>query len=113
MTLSLDRPANHKFACETAYRPARIRFMGGGYGRTYSFESSGWYMHPIAKTCLTCGSRKIRVVHSDYPTTVRGRRVVIPELERQECPNCGEILFDRSAMKRIQSFWPNKKRQTA
>ena len=70
-------------------------------------------MYPIAKTCPTCGSRRIKIVRSDYPTTVRGRRVIVPDLERQECPNCGEILFDRSAMRKIQSFWPGRKRQTA
>jgi YgiT-type zinc finger domain-containing protein len=66
-------------------------------------------MDPKAKTCPTCESTEIRTIRSDYPATVRGRQVVIPDLERQECPVCGEVLFDRAAMKKIQSYWPETK----
>ncbi len=62
-------------------------------------------MYPIAKTCPTCGSRKIKVVCSNYATSVRGRAVVIPKLEREECPDCGEILFDRAAMRKNPVVW--------
>jgi YgiT-type zinc finger domain-containing protein len=62
-------------------------------------------MHPIAKTCPTCGSRRIKLVRSDWTEEAHGKRALVPDLERQECPVCGEVLFDRSAMQRIQHAW--------
>ena len=70
-------------------------------------------MYPIAKTCPTCGSSRIRLVKSNYATMVRGRKVIVDDLERQECPVCGEVLFYCAAMKRIQSHWPRKKKMPA
>lgn len=61
-------------------------------------------MNPVVKKCPTCGSRKIRVVCSDYKTTVQGRTVTVPDLEREECPNCGEVLFDCAAMERLEAL---------
>jgi YgiT-type zinc finger domain-containing protein len=54
--------------------------------------------------CPTCGSNRIRTIRSDYRTRVRGEEVLVPSLEREECPNCGEILFGPQAMRRIESF---------
>jgi YgiT-type zinc finger domain-containing protein len=70
-------------------------------------------MYPIAKECPTCGSRRIRVIRSDYRTLVHGKQTLIRDLERQECPVCGEVLFDRSAMKKIESSRAIKKKQPA
>lgn len=70
-------------------------------------------MFPISKTCPTCGSKRIALVRTDYRTSVRGRPVVVKDLERQECPVCGEVLFDRAAMKRMQSLWPGRRRKSA
>ncbi len=54
--------------------------------------------------CPTCGSSRIRTLRSDYRTRVRGEEVLVPKLEREECPNCGEILFGPQAMRRIEGF---------
>ncbi|MGH7176594.1 MAG: YgiT-type zinc finger protein [Tepidisphaeraceae bacterium] len=70
-------------------------------------------MSPVAKSCPTCGSRRIRRQRSDFPMRFGSRRVVVPELERQECPVCGEVLFDRDAMKKIQSHYPPARRKSA
>jgi YgiT-type zinc finger domain-containing protein len=54
--------------------------------------------------CPTCGSSRIRTIRSDYRTRVHGEEILVPKLEREECPNCGEILFGPQAMRRIESF---------
>lgn len=59
-------------------------------------------MNPRLTKCPTCGSRQLKTVHSDFKTKARGRVVVIPDLERQECPDCGEVLFDCAAMDRLE-----------
>lgn len=65
-------------------------------------------MHPIITKCPTCGSKKIKVVRSDYRTSIQGHEVVVPRLEREECPNCGEVLFDCAAMERLEALRPKK-----
>ncbi|MBN1343580.1 MAG: YgiT-type zinc finger protein [Phycisphaerae bacterium] len=49
-------------------------------------------------------------MRSDYTTEIQGRTVVVPELERQECPDCGEVLFDCAAMARLESLRTGKPR---
>lgn len=70
-------------------------------------------MHPILTRCPTCGSRKIKVVRSDYKTRIHGRSVAVPDLERAECPNCGEILFDCAGMERLEALRPRKRHHAA
>ena len=67
-------------------------------------------MHPVAKRCPTCGNAKIRLVRSDYKTRIKGRDVLVPKLERQECSRCGEVLFDSEAMARLEAFWTKKRK---
>ena len=57
--------------------------------------------HTIRKSlrrCPTCGSDRIRNVVDNYRTRVQGEEIVIPGLERDECPACGEVLFSPEAM---------------
>lgn len=65
-------------------------------------------MKPVLSKCPTCGSNKIQVIRSDYATKVQGREVVVPDLERQECSDCGEVLFDCAAMERLESLRTEK-----
>jgi len=37
----------------------------------------------------------------------------VPQLERQECPNCGEVLFDCAAMERLEALRPKKRRRAS
>jgi YgiT-type zinc finger domain-containing protein len=67
-------------------------------------------MNPVLSKCPTCGSRRIKAVRSDYKTKIQGRSVVVPDLEREECPDCGEILFDCAAMERLESLRTTKPR---
>lgn len=59
------------------------------------------------RRCPTCGSTRIRSVVGDYRTRVQGEKVVIPDLQREECPDCGEVLFSPAAMRRMESYRKN------
>ncbi len=59
------------------------------------------------RRCPTRGSACIRSVVGDYRTRVQNAEVVVPGLERDECPDCGEVLFSPAAMRRIESFRKN------
>jgi YgiT-type zinc finger domain-containing protein len=56
--------------------------------------------------CPTCGSREIRKVRRDFAAEFRGQPYTVPDLEFFECPACGEKVFDREAMRRIEACSP-------
>jgi len=72
-------------------------------------------MRPVFRKCPSCGSRKIKLVEGDYLTTTRGKRIMVPNVRRHECPACGEVLFDYEAVKQIEScrFPARRLRQSA
>jgi YgiT-type zinc finger domain-containing protein len=53
--------------------------------------------------CPTCGSRKIRPRKKDLEFTYRGRKVVVPQVECEECPECGEVITDYAANQYIDT----------
>ena len=53
--------------------------------------------------CPTCGSHKIRRVTRDVSGTYRGHPYVARKVAFEECPNCGERLFDHAAMQKLQA----------
>ncbi|MEP7337348.1 MAG: type II toxin-antitoxin system MqsA family antitoxin [Acidobacteriota bacterium] len=57
--------------------------------------------------CPTCGSGKIAKVCRDLIETVDGQTYTVPALEFYECPNCGEELYDREAMRKIEAHSPS------
>ena len=56
--------------------------------------------------CPTCGSTKIKKIRKDLTATHDGLAYVVPDIEYYECPNCGERVYDRNAMRRIESNSP-------
>jgi YgiT-type zinc finger domain-containing protein len=56
--------------------------------------------------CPTCGSKRIKRVRRNWRDTYQGRTYVVPNLEFEECPACGERLFDRDAMRKIEAHSP-------
>ncbi len=56
--------------------------------------------------CPTCGSDKIRKVQRDWTDEFQGQSYTVPALEFYECPNCGERIYDREAMRRIEACSP-------
>jgi YgiT-type zinc finger domain-containing protein len=67
-------------------------------------------MIPTLTKCPTCGSRKLKLVRSDFKTRIQGRPATVPDLERQECPVCGEVLFDCIAMERLEALRQKKRK---
>ena len=57
--------------------------------------------------CPTCDSKKIKKVCRDLTETVNGQTYTVPALEFYECPNCGEELYDREAMQKIEAYSPS------
>ena len=59
------------------------------------------------ETCPTCGSKRIRKVRKSVTRTFKGKTYVVPNVEFHECPNCGEKLYGREAMRKLESYRPN------
>lgn len=62
--------------------------------------------------CPNCGSDRIEKVCRDWMGTYKGQSYVVPKLDFYECPVCGERVFDREAMVRIQAVSPAFAKQT-
>ena len=56
--------------------------------------------------CPTCGSDKLKKVKSDFVVTSQEETYTVPSLEYYECPNCGEQVYDRQAMQKIEAHSP-------
>ena len=56
--------------------------------------------------CPSCGSEEIEKVCRDWSGSFEGRSYTVPSLEFYECPACGEKVYDREAMRKIQGHSP-------
>jgi len=56
--------------------------------------------------CPTCGSNKIRLVRRDWTGNYKGEPYIVPDLEFHECPDCGERMFGKEAMEKIEAHSP-------
>ena len=63
------------------------------------------------RKCPTCGSSKIQRVQRDWTGEFQGKRYIVEALEFDDCPSCGEQVFDRAAMRRIQEHSPAYRQQ--
>lgn len=57
----------------------------------------------MLRTCPTCGSKKLLSVCEDVSLKIQGQKVVVPAVDFQRCPNCGEELFDLEASRKIDA----------
>jgi YgiT-type zinc finger domain-containing protein len=57
-------------------------------------------------SCPSCGSEKIRKVRRKWQGECHGQTYTVEKLEFYECPDCGEKLYDREAMRTIQADSP-------
>ena len=58
------------------------------------------------KSCPTCGSGSIQRVVRDVTRKYRGHTYTVPALEFYDCPSCGEKIYYREAMVKIESHSP-------
>jgi YgiT-type zinc finger domain-containing protein len=60
----------------------------------------------VIRACPTCGSAAIREVFENWKGEFKGQRYVVPKLRFFACPACGERVYPREAMRRIQAASP-------
>ena len=65
------------------------------------------------KLCPTCGSPKIRLIKKDLIFTRQEREIVVPRVECEECPACGEVITDYAANQYIDSVVFGQERRHA
>jgi YgiT-type zinc finger domain-containing protein len=53
--------------------------------------------------CPICASKRIRRVRQDIKGTFHGKLYIARGVEVEECPNCGERLFDLHAMAKLEA----------
>jgi len=58
------------------------------------------------RICPSCGSNRIRKVHKDWSGEFDGQTYMVPDLEFHECPVCGEKVYGREAMRKIEACSP-------
>lgn len=58
------------------------------------------------KTCPTCGSGEIKRVKRVWRGEFQSKKYFVPSLSFYECLNCGEKVYDREAMHRIEERSP-------
>ncbi len=58
------------------------------------------------KTCPTCGSNRIERVVRDVTRQYKEQTYIVPSVEFDDCPNCGEKVYDREAMLKIEAYSP-------
>ena len=56
--------------------------------------------------CPSCGSDQIRKVCRTWRGTFEGQRYSVPRLTFHECPDCGENVYGREAMRKIEARSP-------
>ena len=57
-------------------------------------------------TCPTCGNKRIKRVRKDVTREYKGQPYTVRGLEFEECPDCGERLYDHEAMQKIEAVSP-------
>jgi len=65
------------------------------------------------KRCPNCGSRSIRRVRKSFRANMKGRLFIVPDVEREICPDCRAEYFDREANIAIDAYCFGKNRQRA
>lgn len=55
--------------------------------------------------CPSCGG-PIKKVKKNWTGSFRGLYYTVPDLEYYECENCGEKVYDRETMRKIESYSP-------
>ncbi len=57
-------------------------------------------------SCPSCGSKNIKKVRRNWTGEHEGQTYTVEKLAYHECPDCGEKVYDREAMRRIEASSP-------
>ena len=58
------------------------------------------------KTCPTCGSDAIEMVVKDVIRKYKSQTYTVPAVGFYECSNCGEKVYDKAAIQKIEAYSP-------
>ncbi len=58
------------------------------------------------KICPSCGSPTVKKVQETWVGTYKNKEYIVPSLEYYRCSHCGEKLYDREAMRKIEAVSP-------
>ena len=56
--------------------------------------------------CPSCGSNKIKRVRKNWIGEFKGQTYTVPNLDFHVCEDCGEKIYDREAMRKIETHSP-------
>lgn len=56
--------------------------------------------------CPSCGSNRVKRVVRNWTSVYKGQSYTVPRVPFDECPDCGEKVFDPDAVRKIQSHRP-------
>ena len=56
--------------------------------------------------CPSCGNKKVNRVQRDWLGLFHSHTYIVPQLEFYECSACGEKIYDREAMQKIEVHSP-------
>ena len=65
------------------------------------------------RACPNCGSRSIKRVRKSFRAKLKARLIIVPDVEREICPECKEEYFDRDANIAIDAYCFGRNRQRA
>lgn len=65
------------------------------------------------KNCPMCYSEKISRVIKDIECIFKDKKIIVPNIEFDECVNCKERLYDANAMKLMDEFISHNIRKVA
>jgi YgiT-type zinc finger domain-containing protein len=58
------------------------------------------------RVCPTCGHETLKRIRRDWKGSFKGEPYEVPDLEYLECSRCGEKIYDRAAMRKIERCSP-------
>jgi len=61
------------------------------------------------KKCPMCNSTKIRRIREDLEAVVKGKKIVVPDVDRIKCFSCSEEFFDHASNEKIDAYRGNRK----
>lgn len=81
----------------------------------YFIQESGLIMSGELQitVCPSCGSGRIERAVRDVVRRHEGQEYVVPAVTFYECPDCGEKVYDREAMLKIEACSPAYKKSSA
>ena len=56
--------------------------------------------------CPSCGSDKIKRLRRNWTGTFKDQTYIVPNLVYYTCPGCGEKVYDREALQKIEAYSP-------